>query len=93
MHEGCVVFHAGTDRIGGVTHATGGRVLAVTALGSTLEKATERAYAGVEAISFEGAHYRRDIGRRLTPLNAAGAAAVPGRWPADDHLSRLRESI
>lgn len=72
--EGCVVFHAGTDRIGGVTHATGGRVLAVTALGSTLEKATERAYAGVEAISFEGAHYRRDIGRN-------SPAAVTGTVP------------
>ena len=74
--EGCVVFHAGTDRVGGVTRATGGRVLAVTALGSTLEKATERAYAGVGAISFEGAHHRRDIGRR-SPAAATGAALFP----------------
>lgn len=73
--EGCVVFHAGTDRVGGVTRATGGRVLAVTALGGTLEKATERAYAGVETISFEGAHYRRDIGRRSRA--ATGAAPFP----------------
>ena len=72
--EGCVVFHAGTDRMGGVTRATGGRVLAVTALGSTLEKATERAYAGVAAISFEGAHYRTDIGR---PSSAAATGAAP----------------
>ena len=67
MHEGCLVFHAGTDHIDGVTLATGGRVLGVTALGSTLAEATERAYAGVEAISFPGAHYRRDIGRRPSP--------------------------
>ena len=67
MHEGCLVFHAGTDHIDGVTLATGGRVLGVTALGSTLAEATERAYAGVEAIAFPGAHYRRDIGRRLAP--------------------------
>ena len=67
MLEGCLVFHAGTDRIDGVTLATGGRVLGVTALGSTLAEATERAYAGVEAISFAGSHYRGDIGRRIAP--------------------------
>ena len=65
--EGCIVFHAGTDRIDGVTHATGGRVLGVTALGSTPAQATERAYAGVESIAFDGSHYRRDIGRRPGP--------------------------
>jgi len=65
--RGCLVFHAGTDRIDGLTLAAGGRVLGVTALGSTLAEATERAYAGVASISFEGAHYRRDIGRRLPP--------------------------
>ena len=69
--EGCLLFHAGTDRVDGVTLATGGRVLGVTALGSTLAEATERAYAGVESISFADAHYRRDIGRRL-PLGRAG---------------------
>ena len=61
--EGCMVFHAGTDRIDGVINATGGRVLGVTALGNTLAEATERAYSGVGAIAFEGSHYRRDIGR------------------------------
>ena len=66
-HQGCLVFHAGTQRIGDVTFATGGRVLCVTALGSTLAEATERAYAGVESISFGGSHYRRDIGRRFVP--------------------------
>lgn len=65
--EGCLVFHAGTDRIDGVTLATGGRVLGITALGSTLAEATERAYAGVKSISFGGAHYRGDIGRSLVP--------------------------
>ena len=66
--KGCLVFHAGTDRIDGLTLASGGRVLGVTALGSTLAEATERAYAGVGSISFEGAQYRRDIGRRLPPV-------------------------
>lgn len=73
IQEGCLVFHAGTDRLDGVTLATGGRVLGVTALGSSLAEAAERAYAGVEAISFDGAHYRRDIGR---------LSAEPARPPA-----------
>ena len=62
--KGCLVFHAGTDLIDDVTLASGGRVLGVTALGNTPAEATERAYAGVESISFKGAHYRLDIGRR-----------------------------
>jgi phosphoribosylamine-glycine ligase len=39
----------------------GGRVLAVTALGSTVEAARERAYDAVSCIHFENCHYRRDI--------------------------------
>jgi phosphoribosylamine---glycine ligase len=57
------VFHAGTrlGADGGVVTA-GGRVLSVVAAGSTLELARGKAYANVERISFEGAHFRRDIG-------------------------------
>jgi len=40
----------------------GGRVLGITALGSTHEKAREKAYKNVARISFEGAQYRKDIG-------------------------------
>ena len=58
-----VVFHAGTRREAeGRVVTAGGRVLGVTAKGSTLEDARRKAYANVERISFEGAHYRRDIG-------------------------------
>ena len=70
--SGCLVFHAGTERIDRLVHATGGRVLGVTAVGNTLAEASERAYAGVEAISFEGSQHRRDIGRRHVPDEAAG---------------------
>jgi phosphoribosylamine--glycine ligase len=38
-----------------------GRVLSVTALGSSLEAARARAYEAVSRIDFEGCHYRRDI--------------------------------
>mgnify|MGYP000863909006 CR=1 FL=1 len=50
----------------------GGRVLGVTALGDTHEEAREKAYRNVTRISFEGAHYRKDIGllnRKWTPPN------------------------
>lgn len=59
-----VVFHAGTRREDGRWLTNGGRVLGVTGLGDTLPDALARAYQGVAAISFDGAHYRRDIGRK-----------------------------
>lgn len=58
-----VVFHAGTTNKDGQLVTSGGRVLAVSAIGDTLDDAIDRAYAGVEQISFAGAHFRRDIGR------------------------------
>jgi phosphoribosylamine--glycine ligase len=60
--EGVEVFHAGTASKDGQVVTTGGRVLTVTAVGSDLDHAAERAYAAVARIRFEGAHYRRDIG-------------------------------
>lgn len=56
-----VVFHAGTRRENGKTLTSGGRVLAVTALGETVAAARDRAYAAVKKIDFEGCKYRRDI--------------------------------
>jgi phosphoribosylamine--glycine ligase len=59
--EDVQVFHAGTKRANGSVVTAGGRVLAVTALGLTLEGARNRAYEAVACINFEGAHFRRDI--------------------------------
>ncbi|MDR7085800.1 phosphoribosylamine--glycine ligase [Aeromicrobium panaciterrae] len=59
--DGVDVIHAGTALIGGELVTSGGRVLSVTATGSTLNEARERAYAGVAEISFDGAHARTDI--------------------------------
>ncbi len=59
------IFHAGTGRNDrGDLVTAGGRVLSVTALGETLKAAQEKAYEAVYQIRFEGAHFRRDIGRR-----------------------------
>lgn len=55
------IFHAGTRRMNGEVRTAGGRVLAVTALGSTLDSARARAYEAVSRIHFENCHYRRDI--------------------------------
>ncbi|HWI51618.1 MAG TPA: phosphoribosylglycinamide synthetase C domain-containing protein, partial [Symbiobacteriaceae bacterium] len=62
---GVTVFHAGTDYDeDGILVTAGGRVLGVMATGAGLPEALARAYAGVEAIQFEGKQYRRDIGWR-----------------------------
>lgn len=55
------VFHAGTRLEDGAVLTTGGRVLAVTAHGDTLEDARSRAYDGAARIRFSGSFYRKDI--------------------------------
>jgi phosphoribosylamine--glycine ligase len=59
-----VVFHAGTKYKDGKHCTAGGRVLGVTAIEKTLEKAIGKAYEGAEKISFKDMHYRKDIGRK-----------------------------
>jgi phosphoribosylamine--glycine ligase len=62
---GVQVFHAGTKRdASGVLITAGGRVLAVTASGDDVSVARARAYQAVAKISWNGAHFRRDIGNR-----------------------------
>ena len=58
------VYHAGTRYEDGHYYTAGGRVLNVTASGTTLSEALDRAYAVAEMIQFEGKAYRRDIGKR-----------------------------
>ncbi|MCX8122549.1 MAG: phosphoribosylamine--glycine ligase [Spirochaetes bacterium] len=58
-----LVFHAGTKRNGQVV-TNGGRVLNITAVADTLEDAYKKVYNAIPSISFEGMHYRRDIGFR-----------------------------
>lgn len=61
---GVAVFHAGTALRDGRLVTRGGRVLGVTALGADIPAAIAAAYAAVEAIRFDGMHFRRDIGHR-----------------------------
>ena len=62
--EDAVVFHAGTVAQDGQTVTSGGRVLCVTALADSVKAAQQRAYEVVDAIAFDGAQFRRDIGHR-----------------------------
>ena len=61
---GCVVFQAGA-KLGedGRLLTSGGRVLAVSAVGDSLDAAIETAYVGVSRVHFNEAHFRTDIGR------------------------------
>ena len=59
-----VVFHAGTALKDGACVTSGGRVLGVTARGTTVKEAIDRAYEGVSRISWPGVHYRKDIGQK-----------------------------
>ncbi len=62
--DGIQVFHAGTASVGGRVTTAGGRVLGVTATGKDLPAAIDRAYEAVAKVCWEGAYYRRDIGRK-----------------------------
>ena len=58
------VFHAGTKLEDGKYLTAGGRVLGITSASSDLRSALDAAYKAVESISFEKAHYRKDIGKK-----------------------------
>ena len=62
--QGVKVFHAGTSKRDGIHYTAGGRVLGVTARAADLETAVARVYSACAKISFEGAHYRKDIAAR-----------------------------
>jgi phosphoribosylamine---glycine ligase len=62
--DGLTIFHAGTTLDGDRLRTSGGRVLAVTALGADVAEAADRSRAGAAAVGFDGAFFRRDIGWR-----------------------------
>lgn len=68
--DGVVVYHAGTAIKDGKLVTSGGRVLGVTALGSDLQQALDKAYAALDEIHFDNMHFRHDIGKKaLAALN------------------------
>ncbi|MHB8526385.1 MAG: phosphoribosylamine--glycine ligase [Candidatus Acidiferrales bacterium] len=61
--SGCAVLHAGTKKESNEYYVSSGRVLALTAAGESLSGARAKVYEGARQISFEGMHYRKDIGK------------------------------
>ncbi len=57
-----IVFHAGTKHLNNKIVTNGGRVLAITSFGDTINIATENSYEQIQKISFEGMYCRKDIG-------------------------------
>jgi phosphoribosylamine--glycine ligase len=57
-----IVYHAGTDLKDNKVVTSGGRVLAVTSLGNSMEEALEKSYRSIQKIHFDGMNYRKDIG-------------------------------
>ncbi|EAW38915.1 phosphoribosylamine--glycine ligase [Lyngbya sp. PCC 8106] len=66
--KGATVFHAGTKLQGDQVITDGGRVLGVTAVGSTFEQAITNSYEALDCIQFEQMYCRRDIGFRIASL-------------------------
>ena len=60
--EDSIVFHAGTKNDNDTLKTNGGRVIALTSFGNTMEEALEKSFNSAEKISFKGKYYRKDIG-------------------------------
>ena len=70
QNKEALVFHAGTKSQNGKVLSDGGRVLAVTGKGDSLEDARKKAYETVSGISWEDFYYRKDIGEDLLNYKA-----------------------
>eukprot|EP00903_Cladosiphon_okamuranus_P006939 g6753.t1 len=93
---GVTVYHAGTKAAapapstrtdisvsnGGGVVSSGGRVLAVTGMGSTFEEALDAAYRGVGLVKFSPCHYRKDIGHRAKTAPLRVGVLASGRGTA-----------
>ena len=63
--DGSRIYHAGTKLNEKDVHTNGGRVLAVTSMGSSMQRAMDKSLMNAEVIEFEGKYYRKDIGKDL----------------------------
>ncbi|WP_417785562.1 phosphoribosylamine--glycine ligase [Tenacibaculum sp.] len=60
--EDSIVFHAGTTLKDGKVVTSGGRVMAITSFGDSMEEALEKSYKSINKITFDKINYRKDIG-------------------------------
>jgi len=89
-----MVFHAGTAKERGRLVTSGGRVLGVTALGDTIPEAIDLAYKAVGQISWEGMHYRRDIGQKaLRYISDKAGKSVPSHFGSPAKVGIIMGSL
>ena len=60
--ENSIVFHAGTRKEEDKVLTNGGRVMAITSIGRTIEDSLSKSYENVDKVKFDGKYYRKDIG-------------------------------
>ena len=98
--ESVHVFHAGTSLEDKKLLTKGGRVIATTAVATTLEDAVKKAYHGMEKVEFEGMHFRKDIAHRAfarqdarngDPLTYASAGVSIDA--GNDLVSRIKSAV
>lgn len=65
QHGDSIIFHAGTKMNGNNVVTNGGRVLAITSLGNSIEEAIQKSYLAAHHINYDYAYYRKDIGQDL----------------------------
>lgn len=63
LDKDTILFHNGTNKVDDKLYTSGGRVVSITCLGDTLEKAREKAYENIDKINFDGIYFRKDIGK------------------------------
>lgn len=92
--KNAVVFHAGTTLKDNQVVTNGGRVLGVTAMGDTIRDAIATAYKAVSMISWENAHYRKDIGHRAmkrleTPVHVGIVMGSDSDLPVMEEAAKI----
>ena len=60
--DNCILFHAGTRKVNDKILTNGGRVMAITSFGRTIEEALSKSFDNAEKVKFDGKYYRKDIG-------------------------------
>lgn len=61
----CILFHAGTKKDANKTLTNGGRILAISALGNSIEQALAKSFSNADRINYDGKYFRKDIGKDL----------------------------
>ena len=64
-----IAFHAGTKQQGDKVLTNGGRLIAVTSFGNSIEEAVNKSFSNAERINYKDKYYRKDIGKDLIGFN------------------------